>query len=87
MEDYCGKGLLDLGLADSSTRLIRTPLPPFQTFRDDPLRVVRAVRFASRFGNLGFTIDHELKVAIQREEIQVSDTAGLIRIVAHVQLV
>lgn len=30
--------------------LIRTPLPPFETFKDDPLRVLRCVRFASRFG-------------------------------------
>lgn len=72
VEDHTERGLLDLGLEDPSTRLIRTPLPPFQTFRDDPLRVVRAVRFASRFGDLGFQVDQELKDAIQREEIRVS---------------
>ncbi|KAI1134470.1 hypothetical protein F5Y05DRAFT_417112 [Hypoxylon sp. FL0543] len=42
------------GLADMKARLIRTPLEPFQTFMDDPLRVLRLVRFASR---LEFTID------------------------------
>ncbi|KAI8632430.1 hypothetical protein F5Y19DRAFT_363903 [Xylariaceae sp. FL1651] len=42
------------GLADMRSKLIRTPLEPFQTFMDDPLRVLRLVRFASR---LGFTID------------------------------
>lgn len=42
------------GLADMKSRLIRTPLEPFQTFMDDPLRVLRLVRFASR---LEFTID------------------------------
>ncbi|OTB14139.1 hypothetical protein K445DRAFT_319326 [Daldinia sp. EC12] len=42
------------GLADMESRLIRTPLEPFQTFMDDPLRVLRLVRFASR---LEFTID------------------------------
>ncbi|KAI1382434.1 hypothetical protein F4677DRAFT_401902 [Hypoxylon crocopeplum] len=42
------------GLTDMKSRLIRTPLEPFQTFMDDPLRVLRLVRFASR---LEFTID------------------------------
>ncbi|KAI2463240.1 hypothetical protein F4781DRAFT_426527 [Annulohypoxylon bovei var. microspora] len=42
------------GLKDMKARLIRTPLEPFQTFMDDPLRVLRLVRFASR---LEFTID------------------------------
>ncbi|KAI1456634.1 hypothetical protein F4805DRAFT_467973 [Annulohypoxylon moriforme] len=42
------------GLKDMKSRLIRTPLEPFQTFMDDPLRVLRLVRFASR---LEFTID------------------------------
>ncbi|KAI0817774.1 hypothetical protein GGR55DRAFT_685304 [Xylaria sp. FL0064] len=42
------------GLRDMESKLIKTPLEPFQTFMDDPLRVLRLVRFASR---LGFTID------------------------------
>ncbi|KAI1801834.1 hypothetical protein F4811DRAFT_532529 [Daldinia bambusicola] len=42
------------GLVDMKSCLIRTPLEPFQTFMDDPLRVLRLVRFASR---LEFTID------------------------------
>ncbi|KAL7629678.1 CCA tRNA nucleotidyltransferase, mitochondrial [Parahypoxylon ruwenzoriense] len=42
------------GLADIQLRLIRTPLEPLQTFMDDPLRVLRLVRFASR---LEFTVD------------------------------
>ncbi|KAF4452859.1 hypothetical protein F53441_4362 [Fusarium austroafricanum] len=42
------------GLADMEAKIIRTPLEPFQTFMDDPLRVLRLVRFASR---LQFTID------------------------------
>ena len=44
VEDHTGLGLQDL--ADG---LIRTPLPPLTTFLDDPLRVLRCVRFASRF--------------------------------------
>ncbi|RYO80950.1 hypothetical protein DL766_000291 [Monosporascus sp. MC13-8B] len=42
------------GLVDMQSKLIRTPLEPFQTFTDDPLRVLRLVRFASR---LEFSID------------------------------
>lgn len=42
------------GLADMRAGLIRTPLEPLQTFADDPLRVLRLVRFASR---LQFRID------------------------------
>ncbi|PWN50985.1 hypothetical protein IE53DRAFT_386693 [Violaceomyces palustris] len=44
VEDHTG-----LGLRDLQARLIRTPLPPLTTFLDDPLRVLRCVRFASRF--------------------------------------
>ncbi|KAG2501328.1 hypothetical protein HYH03_001120 [Edaphochlamys debaryana] len=45
VEDLTGRGLQDL-----RDGLIRTPLPPLETFLDDPLRVLRAVRFATRFG-------------------------------------
>lgn len=39
-----------LGLSDLQKRLLRTPCHPAQTFHDDPLRVLRGLRFASRFG-------------------------------------
>ncbi|MBE3041041.1 CCA tRNA nucleotidyltransferase [Candidatus Bathyarchaeota archaeon] len=73
VEDFVG------GLADMEARLIRTPLEPLQTFTDDPLRVLRLVRFASR---LGFSIDpgteqvmsdsrvlESLKIKISRERV------------------
>lgn len=48
--------LLDRGIDDLREGIIRTPLPPMVTFLDDPLRLMRAVRFAARFG---FTL-HEV---------------------------
>lgn len=51
------------GIADISKRIIRTPLDPDITFSDDPLRMMRAVRFSTQ---LGFSILPETFEAIVR---------------------
>lgn len=47
--------------------MIRTPLAPFETFHDDPLRVIRCIRFSSR---LNFTMVPELSEAAKHPEIK-----------------
>ncbi|KAL4807575.1 hypothetical protein BDV18DRAFT_151568 [Aspergillus unguis] len=54
------------GLHDMRDEIIRTPMEPYQTFKDDPLRVLRLIRFASR---LGFRIDQETESAMQHSDI------------------
>ena len=62
------------GLLDLEKKIIQTPLEPGQTFSDDPLRMMRAVRFASQ---LNFTIapvtfqsikDHAERIRIISQE-------------------
>ncbi|MFD0821272.1 CCA tRNA nucleotidyltransferase [Micromonospora zhanjiangensis] len=49
------------GLADLAARLIRTPGTPQESFGDDPLRMLRAARFAAQ---LGFTVEPAARAAM-----------------------
>lgn len=51
------------GILDLETKIIKTPLNPDITFSDDPLRMLRAIRFATQ---LKFTITPETFEAISR---------------------
>lgn len=51
------------GIKDMEDKIIRTPLDPDITFSDDPLRMMRGIRFASQ---LSFTIEPETLQAIER---------------------
>jgi len=53
--------ITNLGLADIEGRLLRTPLPAQETFAEDPLRAVRAIRFAA---TLGFRLHEDISPAI-----------------------
>ncbi|MFC4634150.1 CCA tRNA nucleotidyltransferase [Dokdonia ponticola] len=51
------------GIEDLKKRIIRTPLDPDITYSDDPLRMMRGIRFASQ---LNFTIEKESLASIKR---------------------
>lgn len=62
VEDFTNKGVDDLRRG-----LIRTPMDPIQTFVDDPLRVLRAIRFAARYD---FALDESLVRAASSNTIR-----------------
>jgi putative nucleotidyltransferase with HDIG domain len=53
------------GLQDLEDKIIRTPLEPGKTFSDDPLRMMRAVRFSNQ---LGFDIEPQTLAAIKEHK-------------------
>lgn len=64
--------LIDLfnGYTDLQNKIIKTPLDPLQTFDDDPLRILRAFRFAAQ---LEFTVDDSILNAAKqmRERLRI----------------
>lgn len=57
------------GMADLEEKLIRTPLDPLITFSDDPLRMMRAIRFATQ---LNFSIDELALTAIKSQKDRIT---------------
>lgn len=53
------------GVGDIENKILRTPLEPEITYSDDPLRMMRAIRFSSQ---LGFTIEKESLEAILKNK-------------------
>ena len=65
------------GIHDMNECTIRTPLDPDITYSDDPLRMMRAIRFATQ---LGFYLDRETFESIERN-------AGRIKIITKERIV
>ena len=61
------------GLADMKNKTIKTPLNPDITYSDDPLRMMRAIRFASQ---LNFEIETESLASITKNKDRISIISG-----------
>lgn len=57
------------GVKDLENKIIRTPLEPDKTFSDDPLRMMRGIRFATQ---LGFKIEEKTFESIQRNKDRIT---------------
>lgn len=70
-DDNFGK-LTDIfnGYEDIKNRRIKTPLDPLKTFDDDPLRIMRAIRFSSK---LNFEIEKKTLEAIEEMRFRLKD--------------
>ncbi|EPY34494.1 tRNA nucleotidyltransferase [Angomonas deanei] len=65
IEDYT------TGLEDLDRRVIRCPLEPRQTFSDDPLRLLRGIRFSGQLGSLGFSIDDSIRNCVDQSLLDI----------------
>ena len=61
------------GLADLENKTIKTPLNPDITYSDDPLRMMRAIRFAAQ---LGFEIEAESLASIEKNKERIEIISG-----------
>jgi poly(A) polymerase len=57
------------GLMDIENKVLKTPLEPAQTFSDDPLRMMRAIRFAAE---LGFSIEEQTLEGIKLSAFRIN---------------
>jgi len=55
--------LTGMGMADLHAKIVRTPLDPSETFDDDPSRMLRAIRFAVKYG---FELDPQTRRALKQ---------------------
>lgn len=61
------------GIEDLKNKIIRTPLNPDITFSDDPLRIMRAIRFSTQ---LGFEIQTETLLSISKNKDRINIISG-----------
>jgi poly(A) polymerase len=61
------------GISDLGKKVLQTPLDPHITFSDDPLRMMRAIRFATQ---LNFLIEEKAFTAIQQNAERIKIVSG-----------
>ena len=73
------------GTDDLKNKIIRTPLDPDRTFSDDPLRMIRAVRFATQ---LGFSIDKSTfrSISVNAERLRIVSQERIIAEINKIML-
>ncbi|RNF26304.1 putative tRNA nucleotidyltransferase [Trypanosoma conorhini] len=60
VEDYT------TGIEDLRRRVLRCPLDPSETFTDDPLRLLRGIRFVGQLGELEFSLDDSVMCCVNK---------------------